>query len=139
MIDIENSTDFTPPKEEFLKIMDYLNVKNVELLIVDEKKMHEFNLKFLNKDRPTDVLSFPLDPFPHSILGTIIINIDMIKSASKLYGHSLNEEALLLFSHGLLHLMGYDHETDCGQMREKEREIVEFFNLPASLIIREGG
>jgi hypothetical protein len=43
VIDIENSTDFTPPKEEFLKIMDNLNVKKVELLIVDEKNIHEFN------------------------------------------------------------------------------------------------
>ena len=52
------------------------------------------------------------------------------------FAHSPQEELKLLLIHGILHLLGYDHEIDNGEMREKEREIIEHFNLPKSLIIR---
>jgi len=51
-------------------------------------------------------------------------------------GHSYNDEVTLLFIHGLLHLLGFDHEVDNGQMREEERKLIEYFSLPKSLILR---
>ena len=55
---------------------------------------------------------------------------------AKEFKHSLNDELALLFIHGTLHLLGYDHEIDNGEMREKEKEIIKKFNLPESLIVR---
>ncbi|MGJ9366302.1 rRNA maturation RNase YbeY, partial [Campylobacter jejuni] len=51
-------------------------------------------------------------------------------------GHSYEEEISLLFIHAMLHLLGFDHENDNGEMREKEKELIEHFNLPKSLIVR---
>ena len=53
-------------------------------------------------------------------------------------GHGRDDETALLFTHGMLHVLGYDHESDDGQMRAKECEIIEKFRLPKSLIVRTG-
>ena len=83
------------------------------------------------------MLSFPLSAGIDGIpLGSIIISMDKVKEKAKELGHSEEDELSLLFIHGLLHLLGYDHEMDDGEMREKEREIIEQFNLPKSLIVR---
>ena len=82
------------------------------------------------------ILSFPIEPFPHAPLGSIIINEKMVKDVALELKHSENEEFALLFIHGLLHLLGFDHEEDSGQMREKESELIIEFNLPKSLILR---
>ncbi|MEO1923813.1 MAG: rRNA maturation RNase YbeY, partial [Nautiliaceae bacterium] len=86
--------------------------------------------------KPTDVLSFPLENIPGMPLGSIVISIDTAKKGAKEFGHSIENEIKLLFIHGLLHLLGYDHEIDNGEMRAKEEEIIKKFNLPQSLIIR---
>jgi probable rRNA maturation factor len=98
--------------------------------------MRELNKIYRNKDKATDVLSFPLEDMPGMPLGSIVISIDTAKKVANELGHSIEGEIKLLFIHGLLHLLGYDHETDNGEMREKEKEIIEKFNLPKSLIIR---
>ena len=54
-------------------------------------------------------------------------------------GHGRDDETALLFTHGMLHVLGYDHESDDGQMRAKECEIIEKFRLPKSLIVRTEG
>ena len=69
-------------------------------------------------------------------LGSIVISIDTAKKEAEEFGHSIEDEIKLLFIHGLLHLLGYDHEIDNGEMRAKEAEIIEKFNLPKSLIVR---
>ncbi len=69
-------------------------------------------------------------------LGSIIISIDFVEEKSSLYNHSFDEELTLLFIHGLLHLVGYDHEVDDGEHREKEKELIKKFGLPDSLIVR---
>jgi probable rRNA maturation factor len=69
-------------------------------------------------------------------IGSIIISADKVKQKADELGHSKEDEFKLLLIHGLLHLTGYDHETDNGEMREKEEEIIKNFNLPKSLIIR---
>jgi probable rRNA maturation factor len=82
------------------------------------------------------VLSFPLEDVPHMPLGTIVISVDKVKEKALELGHSEEDEFTLLFIHGLLHLLGYDHEVDDGEMRLKEKEIIKTFNLPDSLILR---
>ena len=69
-------------------------------------------------------------------LGSIVINANAVFAEAKRLGHSEEAEFALLFLHGLLHLLGYNHEKDKGEMREKERELIAKFKLPKSLIIR---
>jgi len=113
-----------------------LTDKEVELLFVDSKKMQEINLEQRGIDKTTDVLSFPLLEVEGMPLGSIVINSELAKEKADELGHKQNDEEALLFIHGMLHLLGYDHEVDSGQMREKEREIIEKFFLPKSLILR---
>jgi probable rRNA maturation factor len=137
MLIIENDTDFSPPKEDLLRIMEALHVKNeVELSLVNSKQIHQINKEYRGIDKPTDVLSFPVEPFPHAPLGTIIINVDALVQESQKHNHTKEAEACLLFLHGLLHLLGYDHEKDSGQMRTKEEEVVKALGFPQSLIVR---
>ncbi len=133
MIEIVNQTDFTPPVEKISEIAKYLTQKEFEILICENEFIRELNFDYRQKDEPTDVLSFPLIG---EMLGSMAISIDFVKSGSFEFQHSEEDEFLLLFIHGLLHLIGYDHETDNGEMREKERETIEQFSLPKSLIIR---
>ncbi len=110
--------------------------KDIELLIVDDEEMKRLNLEQREIDKSTDVLSFPLVECDFAPLGSIVINIDRALVVSKNLGHSVEQEVALLFIHGLLHLLGYDHENDSGEMREKEEEIIKKFDLPQSLIVR---
>ncbi len=116
--------------------MKDLTKKDVELIITDNEEIQKLNKEYRNTDKPTDVLSFPLENIPFSPLGSIIISIDKAKEKAKELGHTVDEELTLLFVHGLLHLLGYDHEKDNGQMRQKEADIIVKYHLPKSLIIR---
>jgi probable rRNA maturation factor len=118
------------------KILKDLTEKDVELIITDNEEIQKLNKEYRNTDKPTDVLSFPLENIPFSPLGSIIISIDKAKEKAKELGHTVDEELTLLFVHGLLHLLGYDHEKDNGQMRQKEADIIVKYHLPKSLIIR---
>ncbi len=113
------------------------NSSIVELIILDDEEMRVINLEYRGFDKTTDVLSFPIIDIPNSpIIGTIIISYDRVLDVSKDLGHSKNEEIALLFIHGILHLIGYDHENDNGEMRNYEQKLITTFNLPQSLIIR---
>ena len=137
MIDFENQTDFLVNLVALEKIVNSLTKKDLELIIVDNQTIKEINLEHRKKDEATDVLSFPVDgDFEHLPLGTIIISIDFVKEKAKEYGHNEEDELNLLFIHGLLHLLGYDHEVDNGEHRKKEEELIIKFNLPSSLIVR---
>ena len=118
------------------EIVDFLTNKEVELIFVKSEAMREINLKQRGKDYATDVLSFPLEDVPHFPLGSIVINLDKVEEKASVFNHSKEDELTLLFIHGLLHILGFDHEIDNGQMREKEAQIIEKWNLPKSLIIR---
>ncbi len=139
-ISLHNETDFTPDTERMEEIAKALGVEAVELLLTDAEGIRRLNRDFRNKDASTDVLSFPTADIGHPDLnlplGSIAINVERAHEASQRFGHTPQEEALLLFVHGLLHLLGYDHESDEGQMRTKEKEIIETFGLPQSLIVR---
>ncbi len=136
MVEIENFTPLVFNRYIIDKITDLLTQKDVELLIVDNNTIQELNKEHRGIDRPTDVLSFPLASNPTNMLGSIVISADKVQEAAKEYGHTPQEELILLYIHGLLHLLGFDHETDNGEMRKKEKELIERFALPQSLIIR---
>ncbi len=136
MIDFENRTDYDFDVNILKDIYEYLTNKDIELILTTDEEIQKLNKEFRNKDKPTDVLSFPLEDFPGMPLGSIVISIDTAKKGAENFGHSIDDEIKLLFIHGLLHLLGYDHEIDNGEMREKEKEVIEKFNLPKSLIIR---
>ncbi len=136
MIEFDNRTDFNFNADELEEICKYLTDKDVELILTTDEEIKKINKEFRNKDKATDVLSFPLENIPGMPLGSIVISIDTAKKEAEEFGHSIEDEIKLLFIHGLLHLLGYDHEIDNGEMRAKEAEIIEKFNLPKSLIVR---
>ncbi|MCV3457170.1 rRNA maturation RNase YbeY [Campylobacter sp. CNRCH_2016_0050h] len=118
------------------KIAQKMSDQNVELVLVDERVMREINFSQRGIDKTTDVLSFPLMQNCENLLGSIVINLDEVSKKAMEYKHSNEEEMALLFIHAMLHLQGYDHEVDQGQMRQKEQEWIEYFKLPKSLIVR---
>lgn len=137
MIDFENQTDLSVKIEELEEILNYLSNKDLELIVVDNETIKEINFENRKKDEATDVLSFPFEQnFPHMPLGSVVISKDFVEKMAKEYNHSTNDEIKLLFIHGVLHLLGYDHEIDSGEHREKEEELIKKFNLPSSLIVR---
>lgn len=90
-------------------------------------EIHALNLQYRKKDKPTDVLSFPLadDLQPH-LLGDVIISVETATRQAQRRSHSLREEIQILLVHGILHLLGYDHEisrSEAIRMDRKEREI----------------
>ena len=136
MIDFENLTRHELDTALLEKIAKSLTQKDIELVLCHNDYIHKLNNQYRGKDCATDVLSFPISLVENAPLGSIVISYDKALDAAKKYGHSLDEEVSLLFIHGILHLLGHDHETDSGTMRQKELEIVAKFNLPASLIVR---
>ena len=92
------------------------------------------NLRFRGKNQVTDVLSFPDGEGLH--LGDILISAPQARRQAKRLGHSVNQELRILLLHGLLHLLGYDHERDHGRMRRLEQSWRRRFGLPAGLIER---
>jgi len=132
----ENNTPYKIDLSLANKIATDLNAGEIELIFTDNSEIHEINLTARGYDKPTDVLSFPYEKMPNTPLGSIVISYEYVEKYSKEYGHSFEDEFNLLFIHGLLHLLGYDHEKDNGEQREKEEEIIKQYNLPQSLIIR---
>ncbi|MCA9471050.1 MAG: rRNA maturation RNase YbeY [Nitrospirales bacterium] len=100
------------------------------LELVGNRRMQTLNQRYRQLDRPTDVLAFPLweGPGPRTpLLGDVIISVPMAESQAKIYGHSVDQELAQLLTHGILHLVGYDHERgkrEAQRMRRKERAIL---------------
>lgn len=122
------------------EILAELSDDAVELAFVRSEEMREINKNERGIDKTTDVLSFPLENVPFGgeikLIGSVVINLDLVEQKSLEFSHSNDDEIALLFTHGLLHILGFDHEIDNGQMREKECEIITKFKLPKSLIVR---
>ncbi|MDO9208845.1 MAG: rRNA maturation RNase YbeY [Sulfuricurvum sp.] len=139
MIELDNRTGKPYNIDLLEKISETLSDREIELILTDNDEITHINRDFRGIDKPTDVLSFPSDPFPNAPLGSIIISIDKVEEIAQNLGHSNEDELSLLFIHGMLHLLGMDHEVDKGEMRREEERIVNFFNLPSSLIVRTEG
>lgn len=105
--------------------------------ITSNAEMRELNRRFRRKNKPTDVLSFPSD-MP-KLAGDIAISADIAAANADQLGHSVETELKILILHGLLHLAGYDHETDDGEMRVQEDKLRQRLNLPVGLIERTSG
>jgi probable rRNA maturation factor len=103
----------------------------VDVLISDNNRLRELNRRFRRKNTPTDVLSFP-----RPTGGDIAISADIAGDNAARYGHGTAEELMVLVLHGMLHLAGYDHESDNGRMARAEARLRARLKLPASLIDR---
>ena len=118
--------------------------KNAELSVtfVDNEEIHALNRSFRDKDRPTDVLSFPLFDFEGDedaiseeicdMLGDIVISLERAAVQAEEYGHSFEREVAFLCVHSMLHLLGYDHvnsEEEDMDMRKRQTAIVDAMGL----------
>ena len=109
---------------------------SLSILLCGDRRMRTLNRRFRRIDRPTDVLSFlPLEESslsslsslpssPISILGDLVINVPYAARQARRRGHAVAREVQILLAHGLLHLLGYDHETDDGRMFRLQRRLI---------------
>lgn len=97
-------------------------------MITGDERIRSLNRDYLQRDRPTDVLSFPDGdelPSGRRLLGQIVISLDTARGQARAAGHSELRELAELALHGLLHLLGYDHTSDRGEMNRRELELRE--------------
>ena len=139
MIELDNKTLFEVNETLLNTIAKLYTQKEIELIVTTDFEMQAINKEQRGIDSSTDVLSFPYESMPHSPLGSIVISLDFVEKKAQELGHSKENELTLLFIHGLLHLLGFDHEVDNGEMRQEEKKIIERFKLPQSLIVRTQG
>jgi probable rRNA maturation factor len=97
--------------------------------ITNDAELQQLNAQFLGKDYPTDVLSFPSE---HDIA----ISLQRARAQAREWKHSTEDELRILMLHGVLHLLGMDHESDTGQMKRTELRWRKKLGLPTSLIER---
>ena len=147
MIEVYNETNcdaYIKDIENILKLgLKHMNIKDsyISVVIVDKDRIHEINKTYRNVDKVTDVISFAFEdnagitPDGLRILGEIYLCeiylcMDKAKEQAVEYGHSNKREICYLVIHGLLHLLGYDHEKeeDKKKMRTKEEEILELYD-----------
>ena len=134
--------DFIAIIEQALKTLVIEDDVEVSCVLVDDERIHEINREYRHIDRSTDVISFAMEDndqfyvegMPRT-LGDIFISVDHAKKQAEEYGHSLRREMCFLFTHGILHLLGYDHMTD---EQEKEMFGLQDEILGALSIEREG-
>jgi len=107
--------------------------RGVACLITNDRELRELNRRFLRKDFPTDVLSFPSS---NGEPGELAISLDRAAAQAPGFGHSVEEELRVLMLHGLLHLAGMDHENDAGQMARAESRWRKRLKLPLGLVER---
>lgn len=123
-----------------LRTENFKRPAEVNVTFVDNEKIKELNNKFRQKNKVTDVLSFPLgengvyDTNPETsnkMLGDIVISLKKANEQANTFGHSFEREVSYLTAHSMLHLLGYDHikPLDKMKMREKEKEIMKDLGL----------
>jgi len=123
----EYKKDFENIFQNAISILELNEDSCVSVIFVKDKKMHSINKEFRGIDRTTDVISFALsdnqdegDYIPEE-LGDIFINVDAAKRQALEYDHSLRREICFLFTHGICHLSGFDHQT-----KEEEEEMISY-------------
>ncbi len=155
---IENEQSAVEVKDEFLKllkdtVLTCLRAENVKtgceanILLTDDESIRQINNQFRNIDAPTDVLSFPMADIRKGeivggggdydidegllMIGDIVISMETAKRQSEKYGHSLERELAFLVSHGVFHLLGYDHmdAQDEAEMMGKQEAVLDILGL----------
>ena len=124
--------------EATFKMLAVEDACELSCIIVDNKEIHRINREYRQIDRPTDVISFAyedaecfeLEGMPRQ-LGDIFISLDKAKEQAESYGHSFKREFCFLFTHGLLHLLGYDHieKDDEEKMLRIQKSILEALGI----------
>lgn len=110
---------------------------HLTVALVPDRRVQELNLTFRGKNTSTDVLSFPADE--PGVLGDVVIARGVARRQARGAGHDLPTEIRVLALHGLLHLLGYDHEHDGGRMARLETRLRRKGGLREGLIERAGG
>jgi probable rRNA maturation factor len=111
--------------------------RRFECLITSDRELRGLNRQFRGQDYATDVLSFPVSG-DAQFLGSLAISTGRARAQAKAYGHPVEQEMRVLMLHGLLHLLGMDHETDRGRMARTEARWRLRLKLPDGLIERAG-
>ena len=119
----------------------------VQVLLADDATLKRLNRTFRRKNKATDVLSFPADattvffrePDGPVLAGDLAISLETAARQATQYGHSLRDEVRVLLLHGVLHLAGFDHEADSGEMAAREAELRRKLGLATTLIERADG
>lgn len=124
---IEISEDFQEQLIQYVTCaFDYGDVEDGEVCItfVDDEYISRLNESYRNISGPTDVLSFPMNE--EGLIGDVVISLETATRQAEEYGHSLEEEVAFLAVHGVLHLLGYDHETpeEEEKMMQISREVL---------------
>jgi probable rRNA maturation factor len=111
---------------------------DVSIAVVSDRRMRALNRQFRGKDTVTDVLSFPATHMPgvSAFLGDIVIASGVAARQAREAGHPVSTELRVLALHGLLHLLGYDHDTDGGKMARAEARLRKKAGLREGLIER---
>ncbi|PZU38126.1 MAG: rRNA maturation RNase YbeY [Microbacterium sp.] len=142
-IEITNESGFTVDEPKLLRLMEHhlaeLHVSpeaDVAIILVDEGAMEALHVQWMDEPGPTDVLSFPMDelrpgtedvPTPPGLLGDIVLCPQVAETQARDNGQSTEDELLMLTTHGLLHLLGFDHAEP-----DEEREM---FGLQKELLV----
>jgi probable rRNA maturation factor len=105
-------------------------------VVTNDRELQRLNRDFLGHNYPTDVLSFPSGDA--GLLGDLAISSERANQQAAEFGHSFLDEIRVLMLHGVLHLSGFDHETDRGRMASAEKRWRTHFELPRTLIQRHG-
>ena len=143
MIDINNESDVEVDLDLVMRLAEHNLGKlyvsgdaDLAILMVDEPAMEQLHIEWMDEPGPTDVLSFPMDelrpgtadkPTPPGLLGDIVVCPQVAEQQAETAGHSLMDEILLLTTHGMLHVLGYDHA-----LPDEERRM---FGLQRELLV----
>jgi probable rRNA maturation factor len=132
-IEVNNESSVEVEETALLRLasfaLDFLHVHpdaELAIVLVDEAAMEQLHVQWMDEPGPTDVLSFPMDelrpgtedqPTPAGLLGDVVLCPQVAETQAQTAGHSTLEELLLLTTHGILHLLGFDH-ADAEEERE---------------------
>ena len=105
-------------------------------MVTHSREMRSLNSRFRGKNYATDVLSFAPAALDHGFAGEVAVSLDIAVRNARSLGHSLGQEVQILVLHGILHLAGYDHDDDQGEMADKEQRLRRRWKLPTGLIER---
>ena len=131
---------FTMIAENAEKTLELAEDLQISVSFVRSRTMHTINRDYRGIDRPTDVISFAVQdegavvPEEMKDLGDLFINVDYAKRQAKAYAHSYEREVCFLFTHGLLHCLGYDHMTE-----EEEKEMIKMQDRILDPVLPRGG